>query len=215
VHDFQSLIFRSASHWTAATALVVFAVGLLYALQGFRFARFLIAASCTGGGLVLGAILSSLMGLPAVTAILVAGGLGTLALLRPRPGLAFASALTFAALAQYLAVRFGMKPNMVWIAAGVGAAFGFPLIWVCQRRLPILVTTLQGAGLVIVGFVGLASAIAPSLGLTFVDYAHRIPLMVPGLILMLCVLGYSVQANAQQGMMEAGGAPGWSYLEPS
>ena len=99
--------------------------------------------------------------------------------------------------------------------AGAGFAGGFSLMWVCRRTLPILATIVPGAGLLVVGFVGITSAAAPSLGLTFQDWAARIHLFVPGLMLMLCVLGYSVQANALQGDMESGGCPGASDLEAS
>jgi len=209
MHDFQRLIFQSASHWSAASGLVLLLVGLLYLLQGFRFARFLLAVSCAGGGFLLGGLLAGLTGLTPIIALIGAGGLGALALARQRVGLGMASTFTFGALAQYLAVQLGMRHDMVVVAAAVGAAAGLSLVWICHRPLPAVLTIVQGSVLLIVGFVGLTSALAPSLGLTFVDWAAHIPLMVPTLMVMLSVLGYSVQANAQQGDMEAGGAPGW------
>jgi hypothetical protein len=215
VYDFQRLIFQFASHWSLATALAVLGVGLLYALQGFRFARFLITLSCAGGGLVLGWILSELTGVPLAIAFLPAGILALLALVRFHIGLKVASAFTGSALAQYLAAQLGMMPSLTLVAAGVGLCIGYSLIWLCRRTLPILVTVVQGAGLLVVAFVGLTNALAPSLGLTFLEWAAGIPLMVPGLMLMLCVLGYSVQANAQQGAMESGGSPGLDDLKAS
>jgi hypothetical protein len=215
VHDYQSLIFRSASHWSEATSLVVLATGLLCTLQGFRFARFLIPIACLGGGLVAGALAVALLGLPPLVALISAAAFGIAGIARYRIGLTFASAFTFAALAQYLAVQCGMKPNMSLFAAGVGLIGGFALVWACRRVLPIFVTILQGGGLLVVGFVGITSALVPTLGLTFVEWSERIPLMVPALILMLCILGYSVQANAVQGDMETGGDPGLNDLEAS
>jgi hypothetical protein len=213
VYDFQSLIFRSASHWSAATALAVLAIGLFYTLQGFRFARFLVVVSCTGGGVVVGGILVAVAGLPLPVAFGVAASLGLLALLRFQIGLALASALTGGALAQYLAAQLGLEPTITLVAAGIGLPVGYSLTWVYRRTLPILVTIVQGAGLLIVGFVGVTNAVAPSLGATFVEWAASIPLMVPGFVLMLCVLGYSVQANAQQGDVETGGGSGLNDLE--
>jgi len=215
VYDFQSLIFRAASHWSEATALVVLGLGLLYTLQGFRFARFLVAVSCAGGGLAVGGILGKLAGFPVVSAAVGAAVLGLLALIRYRLGLALASAFTIGALGPYIGVQLGVKPNMVPVVTAAAFSAGYSLIWVCRRTLPIVVTIIQGAGLLVVGFVGLTCALAPSLGLTFVDWANNIPVMVPGLMLMLCALGYSVQANAHQGDMESGGSSGLNDLEAS
>ncbi|MFQ5804898.1 MAG: hypothetical protein ACE5I3_00445 [Phycisphaerae bacterium] len=211
--DFQGLIFRAALRWPEAMSLVVFGAGLLYMLQGFRFARFLIALSCAGGGLALGGILAKLAGLSIISAFPAAAVLGIVGLVRFRLGLALASAFTLGALAPYLAVQLGLRHTIVLIVAVLGFAIGYTMIWVCRRSLPILVTIVPGAGLLVTGFVGITCALAPSLGLTFLDWATSIPLMVPGLMLMLCILGYSVQANALQGDMETGGSPGLRNLD--
>ena len=215
MYDGQSLIFRAAAQWSEATSLVVFAAGLLYLLQGFRFARFLLPVTCIGGGLVLGGIAIGMVGLPPLLAIGVAGGLGLLALLRYSVGLKLASAFTSGALAQYLAVQFGLMPDIVLVVAIAGLLAGFSLYWVFRRSLPIFVTMLQGACLLVVGFVGITSGLVPSLGLTFQDWAGRIPMMVPALLVMLCALGYSVQANAVRGDMEVGGSAGMGDPETS
>lgn len=215
MYDFQSLIFRSAAHWPAATALAVFAVGSLYLLQGFRFGRYLLPVSCAGGGLVLGGIVAELTGLPLWIALPAAAVLGFAGLAQYRMALVIASMLTAGALAQYMAVQLGVKHNIVGVIAIGGGVLGFPMIWVCRRSLPILLTILQGAGLLVVSFVGVSVSLVPSLGLTFIDWSARIPLLVPGLILMLCVLGYSVQANAVQGSIETGGDPGVRDLKTS
>lgn len=215
MHDFQSLIFRSAGRWSEATSLAVFAIGLLYALQGFRFARFLLPLVCAGGGLALGAVLAAVADLPGAVAILVAAVLLIVALLRFRVALMLSSAFTFGAVAQYLAVQLGMRPHMSLITGGIGFAVGFTLVYVCRRTLPIIVTIIQGAGLLVVGFVGLSTGLVPSLGLTFVDWSGRLPLMVPVLMVMLCTLGYTVQINAYQGDIESGGRSEVRDLEAS
>ncbi len=215
MYDFQSLIFNSATRWSEATSLVVLGVGLLYLLQGFRFARFLMALTCAGSGLVMGIIAVKLLELPFLVAIIAPAALGVAALFFFRKALMFSSMFTFGALAQYLAIQLGVRPNISMLAIVAGAAFGFSLVYVCRRMLPIVITILQGAGLLVVGFVGLSTALAPSLGYTFVDWSVRLPLMVPGLMTMLFVLGYSVQANAFQGDIESGGCPGLKDLEAS
>jgi hypothetical protein len=82
-----------------------------------------------------------------------------------------------------------------------------------MRSLPIIVSVLQGAALMVIGFVGVADNLAPSLANTFTDWARTIPLMIPVLMTMLFVLGYSVQANQQQGDMQTGASRGWNNLE--
>ena len=91
MYDFQGLIFRSASHWPEATSLVVLGIGLLYTLQGFRFARFLLPITCAGGGLVLGAVVASMLELPTSAALISAAALGIGALLHFRSALALSS----------------------------------------------------------------------------------------------------------------------------
>ena len=141
--------------------------------------------------------------------------LGIVTLLHFRSALMLSSAFTFGAVTQYLAVQLGMRPDMSLIIGGIGLAVGVVLIFVCRRTLPITLTVVQGAGLLVVGFVGLTTSLVPSLGLTFTDWAGRLPLMVPGLMAMLCALGYSVQVNAYQGDLESGGRSGVRDLEAS
>lgn len=215
MYDFQSLIFRSASRWSEVTSLVVIAVGLLYTLQGFRFARFLIALSCAGAGLAAGGAVANMLNLPLVVALASAGVLGIAALARFRWGLAVASTFTFGALAQYMATRIGLSPSPTLIIGGLGLVGGASLIWVCRRPLPILVTMVQGAALILVGFVGLTSAVAPTLGTTFVTWTTEYSLMAPAFMLMLCVMGYSAQANAYQGDITSGASANLRDLETS
>lgn len=215
MYDPQSLIFRSAASWSVGTALVVLAVGLLYTLQGFRFARFLLALSCASGGLLFGGFAGVLFGHPVTGALFAAAALAVVALTRRRVSLALASAFTFGTVGQYLGVQLGLRPDMSWVVGGLGAAAGLSLVWLYRRTLPIIVTTVQGSGLLVVGFVALATAVAPTLGQTFVEWASRIPLMVPALMLMLCIVGYSFQANARQGNIETGESHGWNDLEAS
>jgi hypothetical protein len=215
VYDIQGLIFRSASQWTALTSLALFGVGLLYTLQGFRFARFLLPITCAGGGLALGAVLNEVVSLPAGTSFVAAVVLGIVGLLRFRVALILSSAFTFGALAQYLALQIGVKPNISTLIGAAGLLLGFALVWAYRRTLPIVVTMIQGAGLLVVAFVGLSATLVPPLGLTFIDWATRLPMMVPVLIAMLCTLGYSVQINAYQGDLESGGSPALRDLDAS
>jgi hypothetical protein len=213
VYDFQSLIFREASNWSAGTSLAVFFVGLLYTLQGFRFARILLPVAAGGGGLVIGAIVAGILGLSATSSFLSAAVFGVVALLYFRFGLVASSAFTFGVLAQYLGRQCGLTPDMSIVVGLVGFVLGIGMFWLYRLHLPMIVTILIGSGLLVTGFVGIAMGLAPSLGGTFIDWAERLPLLVPVLLIMLWTLGYSVQGNARQGEMQTGGSPDIQELQ--
>lgn len=212
--DVQSVVFRWAQQQTEASALVVFILGMLFGLQGFRFARVLLALVCGAGGFLLGAMAGVVLGVtPELVSLPLAGILGAAALWKYRFGVSLASTFTFAALGHYVSTRFDAMPSTVLITWLVGGFLGLSLYHLHVRQTPILVTTILGAALMIVGFIGLASGLAPSLAETFVATADSYRLMVPVLGIMLCVLGYSVQANAWQGDIKSGGANGWNSVE--
>lgn len=212
--DVQDLAFRWASYQSVATALALLAIGLLSLLQGFRFARFLLAVTTGGGGFLFAYLGASLIGTPPLAIAAGVGAvLGALALFQFRVGIVLSSGVVFAVLAHYLAGRFIADPLYLLIAGAVGGAFGLAMKWICYRHLPIILTTTQGAAVLIVAFVGLTSDLAPSLASTFVEWSGRIALMIPVLMTMLFVLGYSVQANMQQGDMMTGAGKGWNSAE--
>ena len=211
--DLQDMVFRQASYWSVGTSLAVLFVGLLYTLQGFRFARFLLPVTCAAAGLVIGLILSGIIGLSYIAAFAMAAVFGIVALLQFRFGLISSSAFSFGILTQYIGRQCGLTPDMSLIFGGIGIVIGIAMYWMYRRQLPMIVTILVGSGLLVTGFVGITSDLAPSLGDTFIEWAGRIPLFVPVLLIMLWTLGYSVQANARQGEMQAGGSPDVQELE--
>ena len=189
------------------SALIVLAVGLLYTLQGFRFGRLLMCVTAAGGCAMLGAIVAAIVQAPVWFGATVAGVIGlAIALSHFRTALVMSAIVVGAATCQLLTARFTSAADTLLIATGVGAVGGGCLQWVCLRSLPVMLTAIQGAFLLIVGFVGLMSSIAPGLASTFVSWSNSIPLMTPVMMTMLYVLGYSVQANAQQGDMRSGGS---------
>jgi hypothetical protein len=194
--------------------VALFAVGMLYLLQGFRFARILLAITNGAGGFLLAFALASTFKVPAFLAGVSVGGLlGAIALLRFRAGIVLGSGFVFAVLGYYLAGRFTIDPMYLLTAGGIGGALGLSMNWICYRSLPVIVTTVQGTALLIIAFVGLSSNLAPSLSATFVEWGDRIPLMMPLMMTMLFTLGYSVQANMQQGDMLTGAGKGWNSAE--
>lgn len=203
--DYQTYFLNNATSWPISTSLALFATGLLFGLQGFRFARFLMAVTCAAAGFVFGGFGSQAIGYPPVIGGFIAASLaGGLALARIRVGVTVSAIATFAIAGHYLVARFDPMGAAPWIAAALGGLIGLSLAWGEQRSLPILITTLQGAALMVLGFVGVAAALSPSLAGTFVGFSHDVPLFVPVLVGMLVAVGYSVQANLQQGDIRSG-----------
>lgn len=214
MYDIQENLFRWVGSQSQATSLIIVAAGLLFALQGFRFARFLFAFTAGGAGFLIGAALAAVLALPAPPAAILSGALlGALALFRFSLGACISAMFIFGMLGANLVARFSADPNSVLFGMGVGCLAGLSLRWISARTMPIIVTTVEGAALLIVGFVGVTGALAPSLATTFVDWSQTIPLLTPAMMVMLFVLGYSVQSNAQQGDVRTGGSQSLSRVE--
>lgn len=203
--DYQILIFRWASFQTGGTGAAIFAIGLLYAFFGFRFARFLLAVSAGGFGAVAGWKLAGLTGLtPALTSFLLAAGMAAVALRYERLGVVIASGGTLGALGYYLAAQVSFHSAAWWACTFAGGGLGLALAWSNKRAMPLVVTSVQGVALMIVGFVGLSNALLPSLGITFLEWAADWSLLVPAMLGMLWVTAYSCQTNTQQGDIRSG-----------
>lgn len=214
MYDIQEMLFRWVGSQSQATSLMIVGAGLLFALQGFRFARFIFAVTAGAAGFVGGAAGAAVAGLPAPpTAILCGAVLGGLSMYRFSIGASISAMFVFGMMTANLVARFTNDPNPILFGAGVGCLVGLSLRWVCVRAMPIIVTTVEGAALLILGFVGLASGLAPSLAHTFVDWSQTIPLLTSAMMVMLFVLGYSVQSNAQQGDIQTGGSQSLSRVE--
>lgn len=207
MEDIQSIAFRWIGQQSLIAALVVAGTGLMFNLYGFRFGRFLMGLTAGAGGFVVGAIFGAVGGMP-VEAVGGAFGLVFLAigLWRYRVGIFISSVFVGAASANLLVSRFTGLPDSLAIATLMGGIAGGCLQWVCLKSLPIMITCVEGGFIMIVGFVGLAYWFAPSLAATYVNWSDSVPFMTPVMMIMLYVLGYSVQANAQQGDMRAGGS---------
>lgn len=209
--DFQDVLFRSVSRWSAFSGLALFLMGVFFALQGFRFARILIALSAAGGVFFVAFALAPLAQLPP-EATGGAAGVAVLgvALMKPRFGGWLSAVFIFGALLHFMATRVGLRTDWVNTVGLVGCALGGGMPWIARRSLGLVLTTLLGSGLMLVGFVAATSALLPGLADTFCDWASRFSLVTPVMLLMFFVLGYSVQANAQQGDVMSGGGRGWN-----
>jgi hypothetical protein len=198
MRDYQSMIFNWASAQDALTALVIFALGLCYALHGFRFQRALLAMSSVVIGCGLGATAANWWDLPAAAIGLMAGGACGLSAMRwPAFGLGFAAFGTFATIGHYLAYQLGMPAALVLGATVVGALGGLASVWLYRRPLPMVLTAIHGSGLMVVGFVGLMCGVLPAVGSTFVSWSSSFGLLVPVILAMLVTTGLAYQSSTQ------------------
>lgn len=211
--DIQDQLFTWARHWSEVTAAVVFLIGMLCVLQGYRFARIVLALSCGVFGLALGLALASAAKFPPMAGWLSALVLAGLAFRSLKTGVFISSVFTFALLGHWLAMRFGINRDLLIYFLPIGAVIGIAMYYACRYTMPILLTTLVGSWLALCGFIGLMFAFLPSLGKTFIEWSGSIGLMTPIFIVMLCVIGVSIQTNDRQGSIEAGGSGGFDRAE--
>ena len=192
--------FRWAAAQPALTGLVIMGAGFIYGFYGSRLFRLLIAASCAGFGWLGGHLAAGFVSdipAPALGAI-GAVGLGLAATRMLRAGVAFTSLATWAIIGAYLAGQFGLEREGGLIAAGLAGLFGLTHALLDCRGTTLVLTTLQGAVMIVVGWVSVTSQIAPSLGATFREWANSQELLVPGFLAMLFVTAYSCQVLRQR-----------------
>jgi len=206
--DFQRMVFDWAAGQSGLTGLAIFAAGLLFAFCGFRTIRYLLALPAAGLGALLGAQAWAFQAQLPTWLFLGTGAVmgGVAAFAVPRATVAVCSGATWGALGGYLAIQVGASAIPAAVTLGVCALAGVILALVSRSTMIVLFTTLQGAGLLVVGFVGLSSSVLPSLGHTFRALAQNQSLVVPMLLGMLSVTAFSYQSSSRQGDMFTGSA---------
>lgn len=203
--DYQHILFRWAAIQGDLTSFILFCAGAFCAFYGFRFLRVILATFCGALGCFVGyynADAIHLAPLPVSYGLGLILGIGALS--RRETGIALAGAATFTALGAYLAHQLAVDPIVGFTMEGVGAAAGFFLVFTSRRVLPLIITSLIGTSLMLIGFVGLATSLLPSLGATFRSWANDHALLVPGLLCMLIATAYSVQSRSMQGDIRTG-----------
>lgn len=203
--DYQNIAFTwiSTQHWS--TGLVLFVCGLIYAFQGFRLFRLLLATSSALFGALLGAIAAPLVEQPPEFGA-VAVGLGFLGLgiYVQQASVLLLCAGVWGILGHYVALQLGLTDVAAFavlvLLGGLGALFAR----LCDRTMRVMLTVQQGTVLMVVGFAGLAARLVPSVGETFIAWSNRSTLLVPILLGVLFVTGYSVQASGQRGDIRTG-----------
>lgn len=203
--DFQGQVFNWAAGQGEANSFVLLMIGVCFLFQGYRFSRALIALSCVLFGFCAGGVLGDGFGYaPAFSGLMLGLTLGVAALIWVSAGVMTSAVCTGAVLGAYLTYQTGLTPFFIMLGCAVGGSLGMAAAWLHPRTIPMVLTVVQGAAVLIVGFVGMASAVLPGMGATFVSWSSSWAFLVPAMMTMLCVTGIAFQANARQGDIETG-----------
>jgi hypothetical protein len=130
--------------------------------------------------------------------VIGAVGLGVAATRLLRTSIAVASLATWAIIGAYLAGQFGLGREAGLVAAGLAGVGGLVHALLDYRGTTMVLTTVQGAVMLVIGWVSVTSQLAPSLGVTFREWANSQELLVPGFLAMLFATAYSCQAMRRQ-----------------
>lgn len=198
--DCQAQLFEWAAGQHPASGLVLFAMGLIYGLYGLRWIRFLNLLPAAGIGALVGLMVSGFV--PLAGNLVAAGGavfFGVVAIAWRRGGIVLTAAATFALIGGYLAFQFGFPEQIVLGTLGLLGLIGALLTALTPKPFALLATALQGAALMVVGFVGLSAQVFPSLASSFCHLAESYGCVVPILLTMVTVTAYSYQANQTRG----------------
>ncbi|MBK9129387.1 MAG: hypothetical protein IPM13_16540 [Phycisphaerales bacterium] len=203
----QHELFEWMASQPGVTGLAVFALGLLCALTGFRMRHFFVTVGAGALGALLGVGAAAILAVPpmgmAALGSVVAGGL---AVVRPTSMTVITGTAAWAGLGCYLANQLRFPEGVALSTTVVAGVLALVLTLVSRPTMTLLCTCIVGSGLMVLGFVGLASATIPSLGATFCTLADRQAIVVPVLVGMLTITTFSYQANARRGDLITGGS---------
>lgn len=198
--DAQTTLLRWAAEQPGSTGLALLGAGLLYGLIGFRFVRLLVVVSSTVVGAALAHLMIDKYAEGGRTLVVLAGVVaGWLAIVKPRTALVMCSGATWAAMLYHLANALAAPHQIAVVAILVAATVAMILTMLCRETMTLLFLTMNGTAAAMLGFIGLAQDLAPTLGYTFRDLAARHPLFVPIFMAILGCTAYTIQANAQRG----------------
>ncbi len=203
----QHELFEWMASQPGVTGLAVFALGLLCALTGFRMRRFFVTVGAGGLGALLGVVAASILAVPpmglAALGSVVGGGL---AVFRPNAMTVITGTAAWTGLGYYLANQLRFPESVALMTTLVAGVLALVLTLVSRPTMTLLCTSVVGSALMVLGFVGLASAAIPSLGGTFCTLADRQAIVVPVLLGMMVITTFSYQANARRGDLITGGS---------
>ncbi|MDX2197358.1 MAG: hypothetical protein SF069_00125 [Phycisphaerae bacterium] len=203
--NYQTQVLAWVSQQGGATGIAVFMLGFAYAFYGNKMLPGLLAICCAGIGWVGGMVLGELGHFPGpVAAALAMIAFAAIGAMRPRIGVAIGATVVAAVLGAYCTNLFGAPPQVSLATIGVGAVLGLTLSFLAPRTVPLLLTTVLGTALLLIGFVGAATQFLPDIGQTLREWSATYAAVFPMLGGMLAVAAYSFQSMQQRGDMMTG-----------
>jgi hypothetical protein len=197
---YQDLLLQWIAREPGSLGLLLLALGGIYGFIGFRFYRPLLGLSAGFFGWVGGSLLAGLSDNPPGLGGLAGLGLGVgLGALAPKAAAVTVTGLVWGLLGAYLTEQFGLGPMWVLGLGATGLAFGATFELVASRANVVVLTTLQGVVLLLVGIVGFSSEFFPVFGNTFRSWAASWALLVPVILVMFTVTSVAFQENHRQG----------------
>lgn len=209
MHTYQAEVFRWAALQGGLSGLAIFGFGIAYAFFGRKLFSGLLPLACAAIGWLAGSIVAAATAAantdpsPAPSAMLMAL-LALIAIYWKKFGTSLAGGIVGAACGAYFGNLFE-APREVTLALFVaGAILSTVGSLLCPRTMPLLLTTLLGTALLLIGFVATSTAFVPALGGTFRDMATGQAFVIPIIALMVFVGGYSFQSMQARGDMVTG-----------
>lgn len=205
MYHFQTEVLRWVSHQPGITGLVIFFVGLVFAFSGHKFFAGLLGVACAGIGWLLGYVAGHYINeaqqfLPAILAVLC----GIMGLLWRKLGVLLVASGTGGILGLYFSDQLGFSSLMIIAMTIVGAGLATIYSFLSPRSAPVIVTTILGTMMLVIGFVGLSTTFLPSVGSSLRTYANSFSLLLPMLGGMVFIASYSYQSMHLRGDMETG-----------
>ena len=183
--------------------LLLVPVGLVFLLYGFKLYKWLVSVVYAGIGAWAGAAVALWLGWDVILGT-IAGALllGLLAWPLHRVGWGLLGGALFGGAAVLLMQM--QTPNVTYIAAVAGVAFigGFILTFVLMRPLIILVTSVIGAAVVVLGALRL-SLIQPAFGDPVCSTLEAKPYLLAILVAVPALLGFILQWRDKGGKAAA------------
>lgn len=201
----NSILLHWAANQSAYVGFIMLGGGIFLLMQGFRFGHLALMLGSAGVGYAAGGIGVATLGAPPeVASIGCSALLGLGAVRNYRFGLGVVSMATCGLALALFCDQLGIGQSGCLTAFAIGAVFGFVLLWIMFGSLTALVTALIGSSAAVLGFVSAASEILPGMGLMFVEATRSFPLLIPVLVGIVTVTGYTYQANNLQGSIITG-----------
>lgn len=205
MNDLQHELFSWIIDQPALTGAVVMAAGLIYGFHGFRLFRFLLGVSSAILGWWVGAVIGTGAGIPLhIAGFAGAFAVSALSFTYPRPAVATNTTVFWALMGFYFAERCGLFEEACFLTGAVAALLGLLFSLICYRTVAVILTTLQGAVLIVTGFLGFSYHMLPAIGVTFRQWAESTGFFIPVILGMIVITGYSYQSMRQQGDIRTG-----------